>query len=206
MIITTVCWQTDDSAPISNSSSAFNSSETTITPDTEESLTLNEAIDIAQKEALKWNKEALLYNGLSVDRDETPTGMDGRRKNWNIKFGIPYKTDLYLVTIRDGKIWGETHLPNELESMPDSYFVSDIKDFKFDSPELLEKSKKVTNIYPGDTFAKGYNYGFTKDPEKNIPLSMVIGWDESKKVMIYLQYNAKTGELENKIEREQYKN
>ncbi|HHY21900.1 MAG TPA: hypothetical protein GX525_08485, partial [Bacilli bacterium] len=30
---------------------------------TEMSLTLKEAIEIAQKEALKWNKAAMLYNG-----------------------------------------------------------------------------------------------------------------------------------------------
>jgi len=65
---------------------------------TEMSLTLKEAIEIAQKEALKWNKAAMLYNGSSVDRDETQTGMDGRRKHWNIQFGIPGKTDWYVVT------------------------------------------------------------------------------------------------------------
>lgn len=29
-------------------------------------------------------KEAKLYNGSSVDREETQTGMDGRRRHWNI--------------------------------------------------------------------------------------------------------------------------
>ncbi|WP_245844042.1 hypothetical protein [Oceanobacillus rekensis] len=161
---------------------------------------------LAQKEALKWNKEAMLYNGSSVDRDETQTGMEGRRKHWNIQFGIPNKTDWYVVTIRDGKVWGETHLPNELDSMPENYFISNVKEFKYDTPKLLKKSQKITKIYPGDTFAKGYNFGFTKDPKKNFPLVMVIGWDETKKSMIYLMYNAITGELEEKIEREQYKN
>ncbi|WP_332634791.1 hypothetical protein [Halalkalibacter flavus] len=69
------------------------------------SLTLKEAIEIAQNEALKWNKEAMLFNGSSVDRDEAQAGMDGRRKHWNIQFGIPGKTDWYVVTIRDGKVW-----------------------------------------------------------------------------------------------------
>jgi hypothetical protein len=81
---------------------------------TEMSLTLKEAIEIAQKEALKWNKEAMLFNGSSVDRDETQAGMDGRRKHWNIQFGIPGKTDWYVVTIRDGKVWKKTHLPSSM--------------------------------------------------------------------------------------------
>jgi hypothetical protein len=173
---------------------------------TEKGLTLKEAISIAQQEALKWNKEALLYNGLSVDSDEIPTGMDGRRKNWNIEFGIPGKTDFYLLMIRDGKVWRKLHLSNELKRMTESYFISNLEVFMYDSPELLKKSKKITKIYPGETFAKGYNFGFTKNPVKDIPLAMVIGWDANKRNMIYLQYNAKTGELVNKFEREQYKN
>lgn len=42
-----------------------------INDDVEMSLTLKDAIEVAQKEALKWNKEAMLFNGLSVDIDET---------------------------------------------------------------------------------------------------------------------------------------
>ena len=176
------------------------------TSNTGMSLTLKEAIEIAQNEAIKWNKEAMLYSGSSVDRDETQTGMDGRRKNWNIQFGIPGKTDLYIITIRDGKVYKETHLPNELDSMPEIYFISNVEEFKHDTPELLKKGQKITEICPGDTFAKGYNFGFTKDPQKKIPLVKVIGWDQSRKSMIYLMFNAITGELEEEFEREQYKN
>lgn len=83
-------------------------------------------------------------------------------------------------------MWEKTHLPDELDSMPESYFISSIEEFQYDTPELLKKGQKITKIYPGDTFAKGYNFGFTKDPEKNIPLVKVIGWNQTKKSMIYL--------------------
>lgn len=132
--------------------------------------------------------------------------MDGRRKHWNIQFGIPGKTDWYLVTIRDGKVGETAYLPDELDRMPESYFISGVEDFKYDTPVLLKKGQKFTKIYPGDIFAKGYNFGFTKDPQKNISLVMVIGWDKPKKNMIYLKFNALTGELEERFEREQYKN
>jgi len=79
-------------------------------PDIEMGLTLKEALEIALKEALKWNKEAMLFSGTSVDRDNVPTGMEGRRKHWNIEFGIPGKTDFYLVTIRDGKVEDKVHV------------------------------------------------------------------------------------------------
>ncbi len=171
----------------------------------ETSLTLKEALEIAQKEAIKWNKEALFLNGMSVDRDEIQTGMDGKRKHWNIQFGIPGKTYWYLVTIREGKVSEKAYLPNELDSMPENHFISNIEEFKYDTPELLKRGKEITEIYPGDIFAKGYNFGFTKDPQKNIPLVMVIGWDQSRKNMIYLRFNAITGELEERFEREQYK-
>lgn len=171
---------------------------------TEKSLTLKEAIIIAQQEALKWNKRAMLYNGLSIDRDELPTGFDGKRSAWNFQFGIPGQTDFLLVNMRDGQIWKTLYLPNELDTMPENYFISNIKDIKFDSPELLIKGKKEVELYPGDVFAKGYNFGITKDPQKNIPLVMVIGWDQSKKSMIYLMFNTVTGELENRVERRQY--
>lgn len=181
-------------------------SEVVFSPDMKMGLTLKEAIEIAQKEALKWNKEAMIYTGNSVDQDKTPTGMEGRRKHWNIEFGIPGKTDYYLVTIRDGKVDEKAHVPNGLKVMPKSYFISRVEEFKYDTPELLKKGQKITKIYPGDTFAKGYNFSFTIDPEKNIPIIMVIGWDQAKKNMIYLTFNAVTGKLEKEFEREQYKN
>jgi len=148
----------------------------------------------------------MLFSGNSVDKDNTPTGMDGKRKHWNIEFGIPGKTDFYLVTIRDGKVNEKVHVPTGLEVMPKSYFIARVEEFKYDTPELLKKGQKITKIYPGDTFAKGYNFSFTKALQKNIPIVMVIGWDKDKENMIYLAFNAVTGELEEEFEKEQYKN
>ena len=175
-------------------------------PDIEMGLTLKEALEIAHKEALKWNKEAMLFSGTSVDRDKAPTGMEGRRKHWNIEFGIPGKTDVYLVTIRDGEVLDKVHVPNEMDALPKSQFTSKVEEFKYDTPELLKRAQKITKIYPGDTFAKGYNFGFTRHLQKNVPIVMVIGWDQAKENMIYLMFNAVTGELEDDYEREQYKN
>ncbi len=123
-------------------------------PDVEMGLTLKAALEIAHKEALKWNKEALLFSGTSVDKDNTPTGMEGRRKHWNIEFGIPGKTDFYLVTIRDGKVEDKVHVPNEMVTMPKNQFISKAEEFKYDTPELLKRAQKISKIYPGDTFAK----------------------------------------------------
>ncbi|GGA90119.1 hypothetical protein [Ornithinibacillus halotolerans] len=171
-----------------------------------QSLTLKEAAALAHKEAQKWNKDAKLYIGLSVDKDESQTGLDGKRKYWNIQFGIPGKRDWYLVTIQNGKVGETAHVPDELDAMSESYFISNVEDIQYDTPELLTKAQKLAEIYPGDIFAKGFNFGFTKDPHKNIPLVLVIGWDKSRKNMIYLSFHAKTGKLENRLVREQYRN
>jgi len=180
--------------------------ETAASSEIKTSLTLKEAIKAAHEEALKWNKGALLYNGSSVDKDQTQAGLDGRRRHWNIQFGIPGKTDWYLVTIRHGRVQDKVHLPNELDVMPENYFINSVKAFNYDSPDLLIRGKHMVEMYPGDLFAKGYNFGFTKDPVKDIALVKVIGWNRSKKSMIYLMFDAKTGKLDQYFKREQYKN
>ncbi|GAA0293621.1 hypothetical protein GGQ92_000037 [Gracilibacillus halotolerans] len=205
-VLLTSCQTSIQPAIVSNDSANAEANEPVLSSAAETGLTLNQAIKIALDAALKWNKEARLYNGTSVDIDKEQTGMDGRRKHWNIEFGIPGKTDFYLVSIRDGEVWKTLHLPNELDAMPDNFFITDIQEFEHDTPELLEKAQQITKLYPGDVFAKGFNFGFSKDPEKNIPIAMVIGWDKSIKNMVYLTFNAKTGEFLEKIEREQYKN
>lgn len=86
-------------------------------------MTLKTAIEIAQEEALKWNKEAKLYYGLSVDNDKEQTGMDGKRKYWNFKFGIPDRTDLYLITIHNGLVYTKDRFPDELDKMSERYFI-----------------------------------------------------------------------------------
>lgn len=172
--------------------------------DVEKGLTLKEAMEVGLEEAAELNEKAMLYIGISVDRDPSAQGMDGRRKHWNLQFGLPYQTDWYLVTIRDGEVDETVHLPKELEKMSERYFISK-ETFTYDTPVLLIKGQIMAEIYPGDTFAKGYNFAFTKDPQKDLPLVMVIGWDQTLSRMIYLYFNAETGDLEEIKERAQYK-
>jgi len=75
------------------------------------------------------------------------------------------------------------------------YFITDLSEIKFDSPELLKKAISTTKLYPSDTWEKGYSYGISKDIEKDIALTEIIGWDDEREEMKKLQFNASTGEL-----------
>lgn len=168
-------------------------------------LTLNQAINLAYSDAVEWNEDAKLIDGTSVDNDEEPTGEDGKRRYWNITFGIHDTSDLYLVNIHDGKINEHVELPDEGEIRPKSYFVEDLSKIKYDTPELLKKAKEITDLYPGDLFAKGYNFGITTDPENNVVLIKIVGWNKERKNMKYILFNAETGEFYDAFEREQYR-
>ncbi|GGP08881.1 hypothetical protein [Oceanobacillus neutriphilus] len=179
-------------------------SQTNSSQDLPSNLTLNQAINLAYSDALDWNKKAKLIDATSIDSDEEQTGGDGKRRYWNITFGVPDTNDLFLVNIHDAKINEHAEFPNEGEVRTENYFVKDLSDIKYDSPELLEKAKEITELYPGDVFAKGYNFGLTTDPEKNLVLIKIVGWDEERKNMKYVLFNGENGELYDEFEREQY--
>lgn len=170
-------------------------------------LTLKQAIKLAYSDATtSWNKHAKLIDATSIDRDKTQKGGNGKRRYWNITFGLINSKDLYLVNIHDGKVNEHAVFPNEGDEFrPESYFITDLSEIKYDTPELLRKAKKITKLYPGDIFAKGYNFRITKGPGKNIILVKIIGWDKERKNMKYLMFDGKTGELHHHFEREQYK-
>lgn len=164
-------------------------------------LSLNEAIKIASQNALKWDKKAQLYSGTSVDNDEGITGDDGKRRYWNILFGIPDTNRIFLVQIKDAEIKESVDITSKGDTpMPKNYFIDDLSEIKFDTPELLKKAKEITELYPGDNWAKGYNFGISKDIEKNVILIDIIGWNKQRDKMKGLQFNANTGELYKNVE------
>ncbi|WP_255505054.1 hypothetical protein [Lysinibacillus sphaericus] len=55
---------------------------------------------------MKWNKNAQLLWAINIglDKPDKSIGSNGKRKHWNILFGVPDTNKVYLVTIHDGKI------------------------------------------------------------------------------------------------------
>lgn len=182
-------------------SAAFSShSIHTLKVDDHQELSIIQAIELAFPSALKWNKDAQLLQAINIDLDkpEKLIGSNGKRKHWNISFGVPDTNKYFLVTIHDGKIDMVNDLTGEGTSpFPKTEFVL-MRDVKYDSPELLKKALKVGGIYPGKEWAKGFNFLLRKDIERNINMLQVIGWNRDQTEMKSAPFDASTGEYINR--------
>ncbi|TCP21883.1 hypothetical protein EV207_13925 [Scopulibacillus darangshiensis] len=179
------------------SARSLQSTEDTLESDEHRKLSIRQAIELAYHSALKWNKNAQLLDAINIDLDKKSgkiIGGNGKRKHWNISFGVPDTNKFFLVTIHNGKIDKINDLTNKGDSpYPKKEFIQ-MKDIKYDSPELLKKALKMGNIYPGKDWAKGYNFMLRKETERNISLILVIGWNSDQTKMKAVGFNVTTGE------------
>ena len=172
------------------------STEKTLEVSEHQELSIKKAIELAYPSAVKWNENAQLLDAINIDLDKSGKGIgaNGKRKNWNISFGVPDTNKYFLVTIHDGKIDGLNDLTTEgTTPYPKKEFVA-FEDIKYDSPDLLKKALEMGSIYPGKDWAKGYNFFLKKDTEKNISLLLVIGWNSNQTEMTSVGFNVTTGE------------
>ncbi|EEM01707.1 hypothetical protein [Bacillus pseudomycoides] len=183
--------------PVGNTiARSINSTENTLEVFGHHELSIKQAIDLAYPSALKWNKDAQLLQGVNIDLDKPgkSIGSNGKRKYWNIDFGVPDTNKIFLVTIYEGEIVEAKDVGNEGDSpYPQKAFIK-LEDIKYDSPELLKKALKMGSIYPGKDWAKGFNFMIRNDTETNIPLMLVIGWNSDQTKMKAAGFNVKTGE------------
>jgi hypothetical protein len=159
-------------------------------------LSLKQAIELAFPSALKWNKNAQLHDAINIDLDKPGKliGSNGKRKYWNVAFGVPDTNKFFLVTIHEGKIDQVKDLTHKGDSpYPKNEFIQ-MEDIRCDSPELLKRALKIGGIYPGKDWAKGYNFWIIKDKKTNTSLILVIGWNSKNKQMKAIGFNATTGE------------
>ncbi|MGG0185501.1 hypothetical protein [Bacillus rhizoplanae] len=179
------------------SARSLQSTDNTLEAVKNQELSIIQAIELAYPSALKWNKNAQLLDAVNIDledKTEKSIGSNGKRKYWSIAFGVPNTNKFFLVTIHEGKIDQSNDLTVEGESpYPKKEFIQ-MKDIKYDSPELLKKALKMGSIYPGENWAKGYNFMLRKDTERNINLILVIGWNNDQTKMKAVGFNASTGE------------
>ena len=178
------------------SARSLQSTENTLEVVDHQELSIKQAIELAYPSALKWNKNAQLLQAINIDLDKPgkSIGSNGKRKYWNIDFGVPETNKIFLVTIHEGKIVQAQDLTRKGDSpYPKKEFVR-LEDINYDSPELLKKALKMGSIYPGKDWAKGYNFMLKKDTKTNIILMLVIGWNSNQTKMKAAGFNVITGE------------
>lgn len=168
------------------------------TEDTSEQvLSIKQAIKLAYPSALEWDEKAQLLQAINIDLEdkaEKSIGRNGKRKYWNIAFGVPDTNKYFMVLIYKGKIQEEKDLTGHGDSPRVKNEFIKMKDIKYDSPELLKKALKMGSIYPGRDWAKGYSFFLIKDTVRNINLILVIGWNSDQTEMKNAGFNASTGE------------
>lgn len=176
---------------------SLESTEDTFEVDENQELSIKQAIELAYPFALEWDENAQLLDAINIDLDdkaEKSIGSNGKRKYWNINFGVPDTHKNFLVTIYKGKIEEKKDLTVDGNSpYPKKDFIA-LEDIKYDSPELLKKALKMGNVYPGKDWAKGYNFMLIKNPETNITMMLMVGWNSDGTEMKAAGFNASTGE------------
>lgn len=93
--------------PVGNATArSIKSAEDTLEVFEHQELSIKQAIDLAYISALEWNKNAQLLNAVNIDLDKPgkSIGSNGKRKYWNISFGVPDTNKFFLVTIHEGEI------------------------------------------------------------------------------------------------------
>lgn len=179
------------------SARSLKSSEENFKVDNHQELSIKQAIELAYPSAMKWHENAQLLNAINIDledKTEKFIGSNGKRKYWNIAFGVPDTNKYFLVTIYKGKIEDTNNLTNQGDSpYPKKEFIT-LDDINYDSPQLLKKALKLDIVNPGNDWAKGYNFMIQKDPDTNTILLFVIGWNSDQTEMRAAVFNASTGE------------
>ncbi len=132
-----------------------------------------------------------------MDKPGKAIGSNGKRKHWNVRFAVPDTNKQFLVTIHDGKIDQTKDITVETDSPYPKQELIRLSDINYDSPQLLKKALEKGGIQPGKDWAKGYNFVLSKDPETNITLMVVIGWNSDYKKMASIYFNATNGKLLN---------
>jgi len=178
------------------SARSLQSIEETFEVDEHQKLSIKQAIELASPSALKWDENVQLLTAMNIDLEdkaEKSIGSNGKRKYWNIAFGVPDTNKYFLVTIHKGEIVGaEDHTKDGSSPYLKNELVV-LEDIKYDSPQLLKKALKLDAINPGNDWAKGYSFIIRKDPETDISLMLVIGWNKELDNMVAVYFDATNG-------------
>ncbi|MBA4495581.1 hypothetical protein ACFO25_15370 [Paenactinomyces guangxiensis] len=132
--------------------------------DIQTEITLKEAVTKANAEAKKWNPLASLILITSADAFDPnikgPTeGKQGKRRMWNLIFGVPGTDQSLLVKIEENKISNV----KEIQELVRPGEVVPLDQIAVDSPFLVEQAIQEFGMKPGVHFARGYHFELFSD-------------------------------------------
>ena len=102
------------------------------------SLTVFQAVPIAERRAKDWNKDAVLYQLMPSALTFRNIGRPMVQKGWFFQFGTPGSKIELLVQVTDATIGGTTEAePLLTEPLPYELVPLDISQLKLDSPQVF---------------------------------------------------------------------
>lgn len=159
----------------------------------EDSISMKEAYNIACGAIHKENPHALLYSMGSADSMYNPedktAGKSGLRKYWNLHFAVPDTADHWIIMIRNKRIKDIIKVTGF--SMDKTDFIDEMNSL-INSKEALHIAKDEYNLKPGEGWAIGYHFLLNKISGINI--IVVVGRDTSDN-FARISINAKTKEV-----------
>lgn len=167
----------------------------------EKTMTLNQALDMSFKEALKWQSDAELALITSIDNPdltEKTNGSDGKRSWWNCIYFSPELKKELIVTIHDKKIVNVT--PTTSPS-PQKEFIRK-NELIMSSSESVKEAISKYKLKPGINWANGYHYTLSKINSK-LQLTVIgldtdnyftkIVFDGQDKVLLNAEHKVESG-------------
>jgi hypothetical protein len=133
--------------------------------DSKQRITLIDAFQRLEVNALEWSSDAELVHITSVDDPETKdNGYDGKRLFWRVTFHSVTLNESIVLSIKDNKISTDVIAPEKLNSADIINKTNNI----LNSDSALKSAKKDYNLQPGTMWAKGYNYTLYKQNEQTV--------------------------------------
>lgn len=101
------------------SARTLQSTEDKFEVDVHQELSIKQAVELAYPSALEWDENVQLLQAINIDLEdkaEKQIGSNGKRKYWNISFGVPDTNKYFLVTIYKGEIEDTNDLTHQYSS------------------------------------------------------------------------------------------
>lgn len=154
-------------------------------------LTLKEAVQLADQHAKKMDVNYQLLYVTSVDEEPNEetmhSGDEGKRRLWNLIFGVPHSNKGLTVRVENGKVLRS----HQVQETVQSEMVFRQQDIQWDSPAILKIAKTKYDLKPSQGFGKGYHFKVVKD--QGVLFFGVSGWDSSGKAKT-IYFNSENGE------------